>query len=124
MKIKEITIAGKQVTLAYCFATEISFKTLTDCDLNPFMVESVETLGADKMPDVKKRLCAILAAAIAYADSKNEESPIDDKLLMNEADPEEFNEAFGVVIGLWMQFYHIPTGEPQEKKQKGRARKN
>ena len=30
MKTKEIKIAGKDVTLAYCFGTEIGYKMLTD----------------------------------------------------------------------------------------------
>jgi len=125
MKTVEITIAGKQVTLGYCYATEISFKILSESDIQPFMAEAMQALSENRMPDAKKCLCLILAAAMAYSDSKNEQPAIDDKTLMYEAGPEEFNKAFGAVIGLWSEFYKLPKGEPQDKEdKKGRKRKN
>jgi hypothetical protein len=37
MITKEVTICGKQVMLAYCYATEISYKVLTDKNIEVFM---------------------------------------------------------------------------------------
>lgn len=125
MKTKEITLAGQQVTLGYCYATEISFKILSESDIQPFMIEAVQALGKNQMPDAKKTVCLILAAAMAYAESKDEKPVIDDKMLMYEAGPEEIGLALGTVIALWTEFYHLPAGEPKDKEdKKGNKRKN
>ena len=117
MITKEITIGGKPVTLAYCYATEISYKLLSDEDINAFMQEVHECMNAEpqRMPDIKKTMFLILAATSAYYESKGEELPIDDKTLMYETTPEELGTALGVVLGLRGQFYAIPTGEPEDK---------
>jgi hypothetical protein len=125
MKTKEITLAGQQVTLGYCYATEISFKILSESDIQPFMIEAVQALGKNQMPDAKKTVCLILAAAMAYAESKDEKPVIDDKTLMYEAGPEEIGLALGTVIALWTEFYKMPAGEPKDKEdKKGNKRKN
>lgn len=119
MKQKEITIAGKQVKVGYCFATEISFKELTDDNITNFMQECSQLLEKGKMPDIKKSICLILAAVLSYYQSKDEEPPIDDKVLMYECNAEEIGKALGIVIGLCFEFYRLPKGEPQDKKEEG-----
>ena len=47
MKKSEITIAGKAVTLCYCYATEIAFKTLAERDINDFMLKYAEAADYD-----------------------------------------------------------------------------
>ena len=117
MITKEITIGGKPVTLAYCYATEISYKLLSDEDINAFMQEVNKCLTAEpqRMPDIRKTIFLILAAVSAYYESKGEELPIDDKTLMYETKPEEMGTALGVVLGLRGQFYAVPSGEPEDK---------
>ena len=117
MITKEITIGGKSVTLAYCYATEISYKLLSDEDINAFMQEVHECMNVEpqRMPDVRKTIFLILAATSAYYESKGEELPIDDKALMYETKPEEMGTALGVVLGRRGQFYAVPTGEPEDK---------
>ena len=117
MITKEITIGGKPVTLAYCYATEISYKLLSDEDINIFMAEVYECMNDDiqRMPDIRKTIFLILAAISAYYESRGEELPIDDKTLMYETKPEELGTALGVVLGLRGQFYAVPTGEPEDK---------
>ena len=56
MKKKEITLAGKHVTVAYCYATEIAYKDLSGQDIADFMGEVGEAIAANKMPDVKKSI--------------------------------------------------------------------
>ena len=125
MITKEIQLGGKPVTLGYCYATEISFKLLSEGeDIQPFMLEAVQALSENRMPDTKKCVCLILAAAMAYAESKEQDSPIDSKFLIYEASPAELGTALGVVIGLWSEFYELPKGEPKEKEKKGRRGKN
>ena len=117
MNTKEITIGGKSVTLAYCYATEISYKLLSDEDINIFMTEVYECMNDDiqRMPDIRKTIFLILAAISAYYESRGEELPIDDKTLMYECKPEELGTALGVVLGLRGQFYAVPSGEPEDK---------
>ena len=125
MITKEITIGGKSVTLAYCYATEISYKLLSDEDINAFMQEVNKCLMAEpqRMPDIRKTIFLILAAVSAYYESRGEELPIDDKMLMYETTPEEMGTALGVVLGLRGQFYAVPTGEPDDKPNEKAAKK-
>ena len=105
------------MTLAYCYATEISYKLLSDEDINIFMTEVYECMNDDiqRMPDIRKTIFLILAAISAYYESRGEELPIDDKTLMYECKPEELGTALGVVLGLRGQFYAVPSGEPEDK---------
>lgn len=118
MKTKTINICGKEVTLAYCYGTEISYKMLSDEDINDFVQEVVAALNAEpqRMPDIKKSVLLIIAAAMAYSESKGEKSPIADKDLMYHATPDELGTALGTVIALRMEFYHVPKDEAEAAK--------
>ena len=116
MITKEITLLGKQVTLAYCYATEISYKILTDEDIIDFGQEIAEKIQHQQMPDIRKSIFLIIASMQSYYESKKEKAPIDDKELLYESTPQEIGQALGTVIGLRSKFYHIPSGEPEDKK--------
>ena len=124
MITKEITICGKQVTLAYCYATEISYKILSDEDIIDFGQEVIEKIQHEQMPDIRKTIFLILAAMNVYYESKGEKAPVSDKELMYECTPQEIGQALGVIIGLRSQFYHVPTDEPQDKPAEGKKGKN
>ena len=124
MKKSDITIAGKTVTLGYCYATEIAYKDIAGGDINDFILEVGQAIEAQKMPDIKKTIYLILAGIMAYYQSQNEEAPITDADLMNEATPLELGKALGSIVTLRSQFYGIPSGEPKEKKTKGKKGKN
>ena len=121
---KQITLCGKQVTLAYCYATEISYKILSDEDIIDFGQEVVEKFQKQQMPDIRKTIFLILASMQSYYESKDEEAPIEDKDLMYECTPEEIGIALGTVVGLRAQFYRIPSGEPSDKPADGNEEKN
>ena len=121
MSKKEITLCGKQVTLAYCYATEIAFKDMSNQDITDFMIEAVPQIQAQKMPDAKKVVLLIVAALMSYYQSIGEETPIEDKDIMYRATSKEIGNAIGVVIGLRADFYHIPSGEPEDKPKDGDA---
>ena len=130
METKTTTINGKQVTLCYCYGTEINFSKLTNGEnINVFIQETAKKIDAlskgdvTAMPDVEKCIYLILAAAIAYSTSKGEEPPITADDLMFTEKPTELYEALGQVILLYGQFYDM-TGEPQAKEQKGSKSKN
>lgn len=116
---KELTIAGKQVTLAYCYATELAYKDYTNEDITDFIPEIINSTQAGQMPDTKKSIYLILSAIMAAAQSKNEESAITDKELMFEASPEDMGNALASIIMLRLKFYNIPLGEPKDKPAKG-----
>lgn len=116
MKKKEITLAGKKVTVAYCYATEIAYNELSGQDITDFMVEVGEALKDNKMPNVKKSIFLLVAALMSYYDTKKEDAPITDKQIMTEVTPLEMGAAIGAVLSLRSEFYALPEGEPKEKK--------
>jgi hypothetical protein len=113
---KEITLLGKQVTLAYCFGTEISYKLLADQECTEFVREVLQGLAENKMPDSRKAIYLIMSAMTAYYESKNQENPIEDKELIFHATPDDIGLAVGTIAGLYIEFYKIPVGEPEDKK--------
>ena len=124
MKKSEIKIAGKSVTLCYCYATEIAFKTLAERDINDFWLEAVPQLRENRMPDVRQTIFLLLASMTAYYNSIDEQAPVTDKDLMNEATPTELGTALGTVMRLRGEFYTVPADEPADKPTKGRKGKN
>lgn len=112
----------RTATMGYCFAAEIAFKDLAGQDINDFMIEAIPLIQDNKMSDIKKSIYAILSCMIAYYQSIGEEPPVKDTDLMNEATPIEIGTAFGTVLKLRGEFYHIPAGEPAEKPAKGKGK--
>lgn len=121
-------IIQADVTLAYCYATEIAFKDLSGGDITDFMQEAIENIQQQRMPDIKKTIYLIIAAHMAYTEANGIKEPaIKDLDLMTTATPDEVGTALGIVIGLRAEFYHVPAGEPEDKPDKGnggRKRKN
>lgn len=128
MFTKEITLCGKQVTLAYNYATEITYKDLSDEDILDYVSNTVDALQQGKDPDAKKSIFFILAAIIAYSESKKEKAPFEVMELTNNITPTELATAILTIIGMRSEFYHVPKDEPEEKEPKGkrvsRKRKN
>lgn len=120
MLTKEVTLCGKVVTLAYCYATEIIYKILSDEDIIDFGQEIVEKIQHEQMPDIRRTIYLIIASMQSYYESKGEQCPITDKELMYECTPKEIGMALGIIIGLRTNFYHIPSDEPEDKKPKGK----
>ena len=125
MKQKEVTIAGKQVHLGYCYATEIAYKDYTNEDIRDFMQEAFLAINdqPQRMPDTKKTTYLILSAIVAYYESVQKQAPVKDSDLLYNATPQEIGTALGVVITLWSQFYALPADEPNKEK-KGSKGKN
>ena len=125
---EEVTLAGKPVTLGYCYATEIAYKDLSGEDIPSIIQETIAAVNAQpaQMPDAKRSIYLVLAAIMAYYQSKDEDAPVKDIDLMNETTPLELGTALGTIINLWAKFYNIPQGEPEDKPQtgKGKKRKN
>lgn len=120
MTTKTITIAGKEVTLAYCYATEIGYKLLSDEDINVYTAEALDLLEQNTMPDTKKTIYALIAAINAYSEWKGEQPAITDRDLMYEATPLEIGTAFGTFLQLRADFYKVPEGEPKDEEPEGK----
>lgn len=103
MKKKEITLCGKQVTLAYCFATEIAFQKYTG-------------VGFDKFDPVNPEhvIYTVLAAILSYYESKNQEMPVKDTDLMYHATPMELTTALTEIFTLRNEWYEVPKGDKKD----------
>lgn len=115
MNTKTTTIAGKEVTLGYSYATEIGYNALADESINDFMEEAAKSLSENRMPDIKKTIYLIISAVKAYSEWKREPAAITDRELMFEADPVDVGTALGTIISLRAEFYHLPANEPAEE---------
>lgn len=115
MYTKTTTIAGKEVTLGYSYATEIGYNSLADESINDFMTESAKSLSENRLPDIKKTIYLILAAVKAYSEWKGEPAAISDRELMYDASPVDVGTAFGTIISLRAEFYHLPASETIEE---------
>lgn len=113
---KEINIMGKQVTLAYCYGTEISYKLLADEECTDFIAEVLKCLQENRMPDSRKAIYLIMSAMTAFYESQSQKNPLEDKELLFHASPEDIGLAIGTIAALYIEFYKIPVGEPEDKK--------
>jgi len=108
MTTKTITICGKEVTLAYCYATEIAFKKIRD--KNIFQYDSA---------DPEDRVAVVFAAAIAYAQSKGVEPPVTIDEMMFNAKPMEAVAAANEVINLGNEWYDVGIDGEEDKADEG-----
>lgn len=114
MKSKTVKIAGKDIGLCYCYATEIGYKMLSDEDVHTFMAEARSRFSEEKMPDIRKTIFMIIASANAYSEWKGDPAGITDRELMYETAPSDIAAALGAIISLFSEFYYIPESEPED----------
>ena len=124
MITKEITLCSKQVTLAYCYATEIAYKNMTNEDMFDYIQKAVEAIQNQRDPDVEKTIYAIIACMMAYYEDAYK-APVKDSEIMKQATPVEIGTAMLTILSMRSEFYHVPKDEPEEKPEKGgKKRKN
>ena len=124
MITKEITICSKKVTLAYCYATEIAYKDLADEDMLDYAKHAIDSIHAQRDPDIKRTIFAIIACMMAYYEDADK-APVKDSEIMREATPVEIGTAMLTILSMRSEFYHVPTGEPEDKPKDGQdAEKN
>ena len=113
MITKEITLCSKQVTLAYCYATEIAYKDLSDEDMFDYAKAAVEAIHAQRDPDIKKTILAIIACMMAYYEDADK-APVKDSEIMKDATPVEIGTAMLAILTMRQEFYHVPKDEPED----------
>ena len=118
MITKEITICSKQVTLAYCYATEIAYKDLADEDMLDYAKHAIDSIHAQRDPDIKRTIFAIIACMMAYYEDADR-TPVKDSEIVREATPVEIGTAMLTILSMRSEFYHVPTGEPEDKPKDG-----
>ena len=114
MITKEITLCSQQVTLAYCYATEIAYKDLANEDMFDYANHALESIQAQRDPDIKRTIFAIIACMMAYYEDA-EKAPVKDSDIMKEATPVEIGTAMLTILSMRSEFYHVPNGEPEDK---------
>jgi hypothetical protein len=114
MITKEITLCSKQVTLAYCYATEIAYKDLADEDMLDYAKHAIESIQAKRDPDIKRTIFAIIACMMAYYEDADK-APVKDSDIMKEATPVELGTAMLTILSMRNDFNHVPSGEPEDK---------
>ncbi len=104
MTTRKVTIAGKDVTLAYCYATEIAFRKYTGTAIDNFDAQNPEHV-----------LYIIISAIIAWSQSRGEEPAIKDDELMYKARPQELIDTLTEIFKLRSEWYEVPAGEPEDE---------
>ena len=109
-------IDNVEIGLAYCYATEIAFKEMSEDDINDFIQNAIHTIHAGKMPDIKKTLFLIASSHLAYTESHGDRDvTISYGDLITASTPSEIVTALVTIIKLREDFYNVPSGEPEDK---------
>ena len=120
--IKEtIKIAGIDVTLGYCFATELNYRNLADEEIADYFKKAFACIQEEKDPDTDKSIRLVLASVISYYDSQSEGKatyPINERTLIYDIAPDELMKAVITIVNLRNKFYKVPEGEPKDKEPK------
>lgn len=114
MITKTIKIAGKEVTMAYCYATEIIFQRYTNSNIDSFDATNSEHV-----------IYLVLAALVAYNEANHktaEDIPLKDTDLMYEAKPADIIYAVKTIYEMRHEWYAVPDAE--EKKEEESDGKN
>lgn len=122
MITKEITICSKQVTLAYCYATEIAYKNMTNEDMFDYIQKAVEAIQNQRDPDIEKTIYAIIACMMAYYEDADK-APVMDSEIMKHATPVEIGTAMLTILSMRSEFYHVPKDEPEDKPASGKGKR-
>lgn len=113
MKENKITITGKEVGVAYCFATEIGFRKYTGVGIDEFDASDPEHITY-----------LVLAAILAYYQGNGEEPPLKSDDIIFKAKPKEIIDALTVVFQLRADWYQLPKGDDTDEEPVGDEVKN
>ena len=98
--------------MAYCYATEVAFSEYAGEDLGAFVARIAE--GGHTATDPGKVVYAIMSCVLPYYQSRGEEPPVGDGILLYECSPEEISQLLVEVLRLRASWYRLPAGEPEE----------
>ena len=124
MTERSITICGRQVHVAYCYATEIAFHAYTGRSVSEFITESAAAAKEGRTPDPQGQVHLILSAIMAYSEARNEEPAVRDRDIIYDASPSEIGSAVGDIVRMYAEWYALPKGEPEDMQTEGDSPKN
>ena len=104
----KIKIAGKDVNVAWCYATEIAFHNYTGLPVEKFNIN-----------DPTHVLYLIIASVFAYYNATGAELPIEDADIMNDATPPEIAGASLKVTDLQKEWIKEPESDDSQKEDAG-----
>lgn len=107
MLTSTIKICGKDVHVAYCYATEIAFHNYTGVSVDKFDAENPQ-----------HTVYLIMASIFAYYNSKShegEDHDLTDEGLIYESKPEEIVAAFKTVLELRQKWYGVDGAAAEER---------
>lgn len=137
---RTVKIAGKDVNLGYCYATEIGYKDMSGEDADVFFREATDWFNdvmrlqqadgeagdapsaesvAKKMPDTKRTIKMIMAAVLAWDEGHNnkKKKTFNDSELLFNTTPMELGAAMGALIVMRAEFYHVPEPVEEDKQE-------
>ena len=103
MTEKLIKIAGGEVGIKYCFATEIGFKDLSGASIDSFDAQ-----------DPSHCTSLIMAAIVAYYQARQQDVPVAIEQIMFEARPKELIDGLAAIFTLRTAWY---TGDEEGKEE-------
>lgn len=80
------------------------------------MKEAAEALKKNKLPNIRKCIWLIAAAAESYAKSQGIKEMLEEVDLLYVVTPQEMATALVTVIALRGEFYHLPAEDAAEAK--------
>lgn len=102
----KITLAGKEIQMAYCFATEITFRNYTGIN-----IEDSEHTNPEHV------VYTILSGILAYYKGNGLEVPIKDTDIIYQAEPAELVTAYNEFLRIRKEWYNVP--ETDKEKEEG-----
>ena len=85
--------------MAYCYATEIAYKDLSNEDMLDYAKHAVEAIQAQRDPDIKRTIFTILACMMAFYEDADK-APVKDSEIMKEATPVEIGTAMLTILSM------------------------
>jgi len=117
MTEKKIIIAGQEVGVKYCFATEIGFRDLTGVTVDEFDFRNPSQAAA-----------FVMSAIIAYYQSRSLDAPLDISAIIYDSKPKEIVDALNTIYSLSSEWYAGDSGAREEynltDEEKGELKKN
>lgn len=113
MTTRKTTIAGREVSLAYCYATEIAFHKYTGVSIDSF-----------KADDPEHVLYVIIASILAWCQANGTEADVRDEDIIYRAKPKELVDTLTAIFDLRREWYDVPSDdakkdkEPEEREKK------
>ena len=114
MKTKTINIEGKEISLAYCAATETGFESITGKSVQVFVPkfgkdkEGNDIITAPADATTQDYILLAVAAIIVYYESRKETAPVSVEDIIYEWRPADVTSVIEAVLEVRNEWYELP----------------